>query len=99
MQHKNWVQARIAQAGKLDSPRPLLKHRLTVSNGAQSSETVDPVSAATCHMRAPSRCIFRSFARAHSEMAMISSCGKMVPLSVFSSEMTFVGALYRAGSQ
>lgn len=75
-----------------NSPNPLLKHKLTLSNGSHSSFNDIPVSAATCHIRAPSRCILMLLARANVAMARISSCGMMVPLSVFSISMTSVGA-------
>ena len=52
-----------------------------------------PVSAATCHSLAPSRCIFTPSFRANSDILIISSCGKMVPLRVFSKVMTCVGEL------
>jgi hypothetical protein len=40
----------------MGAPSPLLKHRLTLSNGRQSSSIVCPVLAETFHNRAPSRC-------------------------------------------
>lgn len=80
----------------VDVPRPLLKHRLTESKGAQSSERGVPVSAATCQMRAPSRCILMSLACAKFAISITSFCGMIVPLSVFSSSMTAVGQLYDA---
>lgn len=77
-----------------DRPSPLLKHNETESNTLQSSSSDVPVSVATCHRRAPSRCNLMSCLRAKVAISRISDCGKIVPLSVFSREMTRVGALY-----
>ena len=54
-------------------PSPLLKHRLTLSNGSQSSFMGVPDSAATCHSLAPSRCVFIPSFRANSDILIISS--------------------------
>lgn len=54
-------------------PKPLLKHKLTESKGAQRTSIGVAVSAATCHMRAPSRCILRPWECTKSAMATISS--------------------------
>ncbi len=75
-------------------PSPLLKHKLTESNGSQRSFRGVPVSIATCHKRAPSRCSFTPLLWIQSEIAITSSCGMMVPLRVFSSATSSVGALY-----
>ena len=74
-------------------PRPLLKHRLTESNGSHSSFTGVAVSTTTCQMRAPSRCILIPLAWANSEMAAISVWGMIAPSKVFSMAMSSVGAL------
>lgn len=77
----------------IDIPSPLLKHKLTESKGSHSSLIETPVSAETCHIRAPSRCMSTPSECAHSEMRMTSSCGMIVPFSVFSSSTICVGAL------
>lgn len=51
------------------------------------------VSAATCQMRAPSRCILMSLACANSAISITSFCGIIVPFNVFSSSMIAVGQL------
>jgi len=76
-----------------DAPSPLLKHNEIESNGRQSSSSDVPVSVAACHRRAPSRCTLMSCLRANPAISRMSDCGKIVPLSVFSREMTRVGAL------
>jgi hypothetical protein len=74
-------------------PSPLLKHRLTESKGSHNSFTGVNVSAATCQIRDPSRCILIPLACANSEMDRMSSWGEMVPFNVFSRAISFVGAL------
>lgn len=76
-----------------DAPSPLLKHKLTESKGAQSSSIGVRVSAATCHRRAPSRCMSKPFLWAKSAISTISVCGIIVPFSVFSKQIIRVGAL------
>ena len=48
-----------AQISSMIPPKPLLKQRLIESKGSHSSLMVLPVSAATCQILAPSRCVLR----------------------------------------
>jgi len=87
-------QPRFFRAGRKSyEPSPLLKQTLRESNGAASSRSGMLVSAATCQMRAPSRWNLTLTERAYSPIRTTSSWGKMVPLRVFSSAITSVGAL------
>jgi hypothetical protein len=74
-------------------PRPLLKDNEIESKGWHSSSSDVPVSITACHRRAPSRCNLMPCSRANAAISRMSDCGKIVPLSVFSREMTRVGAL------
>ena len=75
-----------------NAPSPLLKQRLTESNGPQRTLSGVPVSAATCQIRAPSKCVLTSFSRAYCDISITSSWGRIVPLRVFSKAITLVGA-------
>ena len=76
-----------------DAPGPLLKHNEIESNGRQSSSSDVPVSVATCHRRASSRCSLMLCLRGNPAISRMSHCGNTVPLIVFSREITRLGAL------
>ena len=85
----------------IGAPSPLLKHMVTLSKQSQYSLSVPAPAATASHRRAPSRCsrIGGFCWRAQVEMARQSERGRMVPPSVFSRDMSRVGAKWLSSSR